>query len=128
MRNGKVSVMAVTDGPLSFVAAWPRTKGVGSPGGTMSKPNLHLCANDAIRLTVKEMRPSIDQSWMTLIPATTLTMPDVGEWLDFIGRVLKRYNACATACVGPQPKGLAKFQTEQLILFRDAIVKETVCP
>ena len=94
----------------------------------MSDVNFDACANRAIRETVKEMRPSIDQSWMTLVPATPLTMPDRPEWMDFLGRIMKRYNRCVAQCSGPAAERLVDKQNEQLIALRDAIVEATKCP
>lgn len=94
----------------------------------MDQEQLELCANDAIRLTVKHWRKSIDQSWMILVGNTTLTIPDRAEWMDFVGDVLNKYNQCTDPCVGPELEKLAEFHTEQLIALRDAIVGGTTCP
>lgn len=94
----------------------------------MVEDNLNECANDAIYETVRDFRPGKEAVWMVLVGNTTLTMPDLAEWMDFVGEVLKRYNSCASPCVGPEPEPLAEFHTEQLIALRDAIVEGTKCP
>lgn len=97
-------------------------------GGDMGKSNLNECANEAIRETVRKWRPGKEKVWMILVGNTTLTIPEIQEWMHFIGDVLERYHACSSPCVGPMLDTLATYHTEQLIALRDAIVEGTKCP
>jgi hypothetical protein len=85
-------------------------------------------ANDAISVTIKDQRPSVTGSWMTLVPENApLNFASQQAWMGFLGAIIERYRGSIKPCRCPGAAVFATYSSEQLIQLRDALVEATIC-
>jgi hypothetical protein len=85
-------------------------------------------ANDAISETIKDQRPSVTGSWMTLVPENApLNFTTQAAWMGFLGAIIERYRLAIKPCRCPGAAVFASYSSEQLIQLRDAMLEATIC-